>query len=205
MHMFLICLVLMKEVLPFISHTCLHFQKDIEEEQKAKDNKNTKRSYNERKTKTPKGPIMRGRLRKLQEENLKVKLVTLEFSTYALVWWYQIIYDVRNMRRPHCETWADLKRELRDRFVSSYYARDLFVKLERLFKGSKSVKEYHEEIDGKDKEREKGLKRTRVRRRGVRYPKVEIYSLFHLPLVLKSQVVSSVLSDWEMAILLPNA
>ncbi|RDX77723.1 hypothetical protein CR513_42105, partial [Mucuna pruriens] len=71
-------------------------------------------------------------------ENLKVKLVTLKLSAYALVWWYQIMYDVTNMRRPPCETWVDLKKELRDRFVSFCYARDLFIKLKRV----KSVEEY---------------------------------------------------------------
>ncbi|RDY08903.1 hypothetical protein CR513_06818, partial [Mucuna pruriens] len=70
-------------------------------------------------------------------EKLKVKLVTLEFNAYALVWWYQIMYDVRNMRRPPCETWTGLKKELRDRFVPSYYVRDLFVKFKGCFKGLK--------------------------------------------------------------------
>ncbi|RDY00585.1 hypothetical protein CR513_16222, partial [Mucuna pruriens] len=59
---------------------------------------------------------------------------------------YQIMYDVRNMKRLPCETWGDLKREMRDRFLPSYYARDLFVKLQKLFQGYKSIEEYHKEI-----------------------------------------------------------
>ncbi|RDY12923.1 hypothetical protein CR513_02223, partial [Mucuna pruriens] len=51
------------------------------------------------------------------------------------------------MRRPYCETWVDLKRELRDRFVPTYYAKDLYAKLQRLCQGSKSVEEYHKEIE----------------------------------------------------------
>ncbi|RDX96933.1 hypothetical protein CR513_20361, partial [Mucuna pruriens] len=62
-------------------------------------------------------------------ENLKVIFVTLEFSAYALVWWYQILYD------------------LRERFVPTHYARDLYVKLKRLYQGSKGVEEYFKEME----------------------------------------------------------
>ncbi|RDX69790.1 hypothetical protein CR513_51044, partial [Mucuna pruriens] len=79
-------------------------------------------------------------------EGIKVKLVTLEFSGYALVWWYQVLYDVKRMRRPLCETWAKLKKELRERFVPSYYAKDLYIKLQRLYQESKSVEEYYKEM-----------------------------------------------------------
>ncbi|RDX92150.1 hypothetical protein CR513_25770, partial [Mucuna pruriens] len=62
-------------------------------------------------------------------EGLKAKLVTLKSSAYALVWWYQVLYDIRRMKRPLCETWIDLKRESRER--------DLYVKLQRSHQGSK--------------------------------------------------------------------
>ncbi|RDY09354.1 hypothetical protein CR513_06270, partial [Mucuna pruriens] len=65
------------------------------------------------------------------KENSKVKLVTLEFSGYALAWWYQIMYDVRRIRKSPCDSWDELKKELIERFVSSYYARDLYVQLQR--------------------------------------------------------------------------
>ncbi|RDX77129.1 hypothetical protein CR513_42792, partial [Mucuna pruriens] len=74
-------------------------------------------------------------------EKLKVKLVTLEFSSYTLVWWYQVVYDDKRMWRPPCDTWAELKR-----FVPSNYAKDLSVKLQILYQGSKSVEEYYKEI-----------------------------------------------------------
>ncbi|RDX97944.1 hypothetical protein CR513_19221, partial [Mucuna pruriens] len=51
------------------------------------------------------------------------------------------MYDIKNMRRGPCETWADLKRDLGYRFVQTYYARDLYAKLQRLGQGSKSVEE----------------------------------------------------------------
>ncbi|RDY06547.1 hypothetical protein CR513_09452, partial [Mucuna pruriens] len=68
-------------------------------------------------------------------ENLKVKLVTLEFSAYALVWWYQIMYD------------GDLKRELIERFVPTHYAKDLYVKLQKLYQGSMGVEQYFKEME----------------------------------------------------------
>ncbi|RDY10706.1 hypothetical protein CR513_04741, partial [Mucuna pruriens] len=89
--------------------------------------------------------MIRGKLKRLQQ-NLKVKLVTLEFSAYALVWWYQIMYDVNRMRRPPCETWGDLKRELKERIVTTHYARNLYVKLKRLYQGLNGVEEYFKEM-----------------------------------------------------------
>ncbi|RDX70580.1 hypothetical protein CR513_50164, partial [Mucuna pruriens] len=56
-------------------------------------------------------------------ERIKVKLFTLEYSAYALVWWNQENED------PIIETWAELKRDLRERF----------------YQGFKSFKEYHKE------------------------------------------------------------
>ncbi|RDY00798.1 hypothetical protein CR513_15972, partial [Mucuna pruriens] len=49
-------------------------------------------------------------------------------------------------RRPTVNTSADLKRELRDRFVPTYYARDLHIKLQRFYQCSKSVKDYYKEM-----------------------------------------------------------
>ncbi|RDX85333.1 hypothetical protein CR513_33477, partial [Mucuna pruriens] len=34
----------------------------------------------------------------------KVRLVTLEFIDYFLMWWNQVLSDIRRMRRPPCET-----------------------------------------------------------------------------------------------------
>ncbi|RDX83039.1 hypothetical protein CR513_36088, partial [Mucuna pruriens] len=37
-------------------------------------------------------------------DRMKVKLVTLEFSGYALVWWNQVLYVVGKRRKPNVET-----------------------------------------------------------------------------------------------------
>ena len=77
----------------------------------------------------------------------KIKLVSLEFEGYALVWWNQVRSDVERMRRPLMNTWQDMKRVLIERFVSSYYGRDLHNKLQRLIQGNKSVDEYYKEME----------------------------------------------------------
>ncbi|RDY11584.1 hypothetical protein CR513_03734, partial [Mucuna pruriens] len=48
----------------------------------------------------------------------------------------------------HVDTWANLKRELRSRFISTSYTRDLYNKLQCIYQGSKSVKEeYHMDME----------------------------------------------------------
>ncbi|RDX71355.1 hypothetical protein CR513_49312, partial [Mucuna pruriens] len=64
----------------------------------------------------------------------KVKMVTYEFTRYVLVWWNQF-----------CK--ADLICELRTKFVPKSYARDLYNKLQRMYQGSKSVEEYHKDME----------------------------------------------------------
>ncbi|RDX61412.1 hypothetical protein CR513_60370, partial [Mucuna pruriens] len=59
----------------------------------------------------------------------------------ALVWWNQVLYDVRRRMRPN----AKLRRVLRERFILVYYARDLYNKLQRLYQGFKSVEDYYKE------------------------------------------------------------
>ena len=51
------------------------------------------------------------------------------------------------MRRPLINTWQDMKRVLRERFVPSYYGRDLHNKLQILIQGNKSVDEYYKEME----------------------------------------------------------
>jgi len=55
--------------------------------------------------------------------------------------------NVKRMLRPLINTWQDMKRVLRERFVSSYYGRDLYNKLQRLIQGNKSVDEYYQEME----------------------------------------------------------
>ena len=80
-------------------------------------------------------------------EEKKIKLVSLEFEGYALLWWNQMMSDVERMRRPLINMWQDMKRVLRERFMSSYYGRDLQNKLPILTQGNRSVDEYYKEME----------------------------------------------------------
>jgi len=80
-------------------------------------------------------------------EEKKIKLTSLEFEKYVLVWSNQVRSDVESMRRPLINIWQDMKKVLKERFVSSYYERDLHNKLQRLIQGSRSVDEYYKVIE----------------------------------------------------------
>ena len=79
-------------------------------------------------------------------EEKKVKLASLEFTDYALIWWDQMQKErIRYGRRP-INTWEDMKFAMRRRFVPSHYHRDLHNKLQRLTQGSRSVEDYYKEM-----------------------------------------------------------
>ena len=44
-------------------------------------------------------------------------------------------------------SWEEMKRLMRRRFVSSHYHRDLHNKLQRLTQGNKNVDEYYKEME----------------------------------------------------------
>ena len=73
----------------------------------------------------------------------KVKIASIEFTDYAVIWWDQLVKErKRNFEHP-VETWDEMKKIMRRRFVPSYYHRELHNKLQRLTQGSKSVDEYY--------------------------------------------------------------
>ena len=79
-------------------------------------------------------------------ENKKAKLAAIGFSDYATVWWDQLVFNMRRNREPIVETWEEMKRVMRKRFVSTYYYRELYNKLQNLRQGNRSVKEYYKEM-----------------------------------------------------------
>ena len=79
-------------------------------------------------------------------DNKKVKLAAIGFSDYVTVWWDQLVFNMRRNREPVVETWEEMKRVMRKRFVSAYYYRELYNKLQNLRQGNRSVKEYYKEM-----------------------------------------------------------
>ena len=77
----------------------------------------------------------------------KVKLVTIEFSDYAFVWWEQLMVNRRRNMKYLIETWKEMKVVMRKRFVPSYYYRELYQKFQSLRQGNRSMDEYYKEME----------------------------------------------------------
>ena len=83
----------------------------------------------------------------IYSEDKKVKLAALEFSDYALIWWDELVKSRRRNGELPIATWEEMKRIMRKKYVPSYYHRDLHHQLQRLIQGSKTVDEYHKEME----------------------------------------------------------
>ena len=80
-------------------------------------------------------------------EKKKVKLAVIEFTDYAIIWWDQLVTNRRRNNERPVETWGKLKAFMRRRFVPSHFYRDLYQKLQNLTQGSRSVEDYHKEME----------------------------------------------------------
>ena len=76
-----------------------------------------------------------------------MQVASIEFTEYALVWWDQLVKERRRSNELAIETWEEMKRLMRRRFVSSYYCRDLHNRLQSIKQGNKSVDEYYKEME----------------------------------------------------------
>ena len=59
----------------------------------------------------------------------KVKLVVIEFTDYALIWWDQNVISRRRSGERSVTSWEEMQVLMRRRFVPNYYYRDLYLKL----------------------------------------------------------------------------
>jgi len=80
-------------------------------------------------------------------EAKKVKLVVIEFMDYALIWWDQNVISRRRSEERSVASWEEMKVLMRRRFVPNHYYSDLYLKLQSLNQGSRSVDEYFKEME----------------------------------------------------------
>ena len=62
-------------------------------------------------------------------EDRKIKLASLEFEDYALMWWEKVQNDHGDNGQPPIITWDAMKREMRTRFVPVHFCRDVLTQL----------------------------------------------------------------------------
>uniref|UniRef100_A0A2N9FLT0 RNA-directed DNA polymerase n=1 Tax=Fagus sylvatica TaxID=28930 RepID=A0A2N9FLT0_FAGSY len=80
-------------------------------------------------------------------EEKKVKLAVIEFTDYAIIWWDQLVMNRRRNHERAIETWEEMRAIMRRRFVPSHYYRDLYLKLQSLTQGYRSVDDYYKEME----------------------------------------------------------
>ena len=81
------------------------------------------------------------------QEDQRVRLASLEFLDYAMLWWHQTLMNIGLNKRPPLVSWDNLKECMRDRFVPPHFRKDLLLKLQRLHQGTLSVDAYFKELD----------------------------------------------------------
>jgi len=81
------------------------------------------------------------------DEYQKVKLASLEFVDYAMLWWHQTVMEIGLNKRPTVVSWYDLKECMRAQFVSPHYRKELLLKLQRLQQGPRNVDEYFKDLE----------------------------------------------------------
>lgn len=59
----------------------------------------------------------------------KVKLATIKFTDYALLWWDQLLIYRRHNWERSISTWREMKNIMRKRFAPSYYYREMYQNL----------------------------------------------------------------------------
>ncbi|GKV49074.1 hypothetical protein SLEP1_g55845 [Rubroshorea leprosula] len=63
-------------------------------------------------------------------EEKKVKLATVEFTNYAVMWWDQLVLSQRRNQERPVDTWEEMKAVMRKQFVPSHYYRGLYQRLQ---------------------------------------------------------------------------
>jgi hypothetical protein len=76
-----------------------------------------------------------------------VNFASVEFSSYALTWWNQLQENQLDLGFGYINTWEDMKRVMKRRFVPQSYERDLNNCLLTLKQGKRTIDEYFKEME----------------------------------------------------------
>lgn len=71
----------------------------------------------------------------------KVQLAALEFQHFAMIWWDNIVKEMRHHGEQQVSTWMEMKVLMRARFIPANHSTELLQRLENLKKGTMSVEE----------------------------------------------------------------
>jgi hypothetical protein len=80
-------------------------------------------------------------------EEKKMATEALEFDDYNIIWVEQLLSDRENVGQGDVRSWAEMKGELRGRFVPKHYYWDHFDKLHNLRQGNLSLEDYYREME----------------------------------------------------------
>lgn len=77
----------------------------------------------------------------------KVQLASMEFTGYAADWWENIQNRRHRDRYPPIDTWQEMKDVMRGRFIPVNYERELERRLSQIRQGTRTIEEYHKELE----------------------------------------------------------
>ncbi|KAH1257722.1 hypothetical protein GmHk_03G007626 [Glycine max] len=80
-------------------------------------------------------------------EEKKVKLAAVTFSDYALLWWNKNQREMKREEDREIDTWTEMRRVMRKRYVPTSYSRTMRQKPQRLSQGSLIMEEYYKEME----------------------------------------------------------
>ncbi|KAH6800862.1 hypothetical protein C2S52_001326 [Perilla frutescens var. hirtella] len=77
----------------------------------------------------------------------KVQLASMKFTGNAASWWENIQNRRHRDRYPPIDSWQEMKDVMRGRFIPVNYERELERRLSQICQGTRSIEEYHKELE----------------------------------------------------------
>ena len=81
------------------------------------------------------------------DEEKKVKIVALKLRKYASTWWASKCAKREREGKDKIRSWEKMKKQMKEKFLPSYYMQENFTKLQHLQQDGRSVEEYGREFE----------------------------------------------------------